>query len=162
MDCPASEFANKLVKEKGMKKLREDVNDMIILNGTFAGQSNCNVIIINGKNNTIKGIGVAYPINDSWDITQKRYLKLKSQLTKKYGTPTFEEEYFKGYEPTSDFMRFYQLRNDNAKFETAFDLPEGTIKLQIVSLSDDGGEINLLYVDNINSKYSNQDDLDDL
>ena len=162
IDGSVEKFAKKL-EAKGLKKVSKP-NERVMLAGTFAGNEDCYIMLSsgNGQNKTIEGVGVILPASDSWSIVMTKYQTLKTQLSTKYGKPTTVEEEFYKYEPSTDFLRFYEVQNGNAIFKTSFYSEEGYIALNISSVEIGKGYVQLIYVDNANSLMRNKDALDDL
>ena len=161
MDCDTRTFANKLVKEKGLKKEAYGSTEDITLKGDFSGYKDCRFFLKGEENCPISGVGVIFKESESFNIVHSQYQTLKSRLQKKYGEPISVVETFKDYEPSTDYGKLRAIRDGEAVFEATFYLEEGLIKLQILSISYIG-YIQLIYYDAINASHENDKAIDDL
>ena len=138
-----------------------------ILQGYFAGFKNCKVNVSTLSNHDLVcTIEVHLPRRWSWGDIYADYSSLKSMLTKKYGKPTANEEYFQDMYGDDDFTRFYCLKFDSCIYYATFTAPNGTITVRM----DHGGEeynyddcyVSLTYSDKSNSNLVWQTAYDDL
>lgn len=161
MDCDANTFANKLVKEKGLKRGDYANTEKPTLLGDFSGYKDCFFIIDGEGNNPIGAVGVIFQKQETFQLLLSQYETMKTRLITKYGKPTTEVEGFRNYEPPTDFGKLRELREGNAKFETNFILDEGQIRL-LMCCVDLHGYLQLLYIDFKNAIIQNDKTLDDL
>lgn len=106
------------------------------------------------------------PLRESWGDIYADYSSLKSMLTKKYGKPTANKEYFQNMYVDDDSSRFHNLKFDSCIYYATFTAPNGTITVRI----DHDGEgydyddcyVSLTYSDKSNSNLVGQTAYDDL
>lgn len=138
-----------------------------ILQGDFAGFKNCKVNVSTLSNHDLVcTIEVHLPLRESWGDIYADYSSLKSMLTKKYGKPTANKEYFQNMYVDDDSSRFHNLKFDSCIYYATFTAPNGTITVRI----DHDGEgydyddcyVSLTYSDKSNSNLVGQTAYDDL
>lgn len=161
MDCDAETFAQKLVKEKGLKRDSHADSSTIVLKGDFSGYKDCSFFIRGIRNNPIGAVGVVFKEKESFYLVHSQYQTLKSKLQKKYGEPSSVDESFNGYEPSTDMGKLRAIQEGDAKFSVDFILDEGIINLQINSI-DYNGYLQLIYYDKENVIEEIDKSMDDL
>lgn len=94
-----SEFATRLVNERGLTFHSRSSNGNYILTGTYQGIDNCSFGILT-KEGRISSIGVTLPRLDSWDAIRSRYISFKTALRNEYElircTESFAAPYSEG------------------------------------------------------------------
>ena len=161
MDCSVDEIARKL-QAKGLKYDDKKDDGTVFMSGTFAGTSNCTVVLIPIDGGTkIRRIGVGFPECNNWNCLIDKYTYLKDMLTRKYSKPLFVTEKFEGYsQPNNDNDKMYEVRMDRCKYKCEFYLANGWISLKITTGYD--AQVFLIYEDDANAKANEQNILDDL
>ena len=156
-------FAQEL-EEKGFKKISSDKKG-VGFEGEFAGYSGCNIYVNKVPNrNIVYNVNVCLPDESSWVNLAVEYNKFKYMLTNKYGEPISCSETFKEGAPTfSDAAKMRSLKEGNCYYGTIWEVDNGTITVQISSISEtDGGYIRLGYYDEINRALAQKATEDDL
>lgn len=152
--CGVKAFAKKLEKEKGLKRIGKPEHfEGLNLEGSFAGYNNCTFLLI-GDSKKIATAGVFLPKHEVWTNVYSNYSVLKNKLETKYGEPSFVEESFGEYEPSTDTGKMIAIRDGNANFKSKFNAEGGYITLAIrIAKYYEGyvGYVELGYVDLENS-----------
>jgi hypothetical protein len=80
IDGTLDEFKSKLMA----KGFEPDLEDKVVLYGTFAGFDNCIIICYSNKtNNQMYAVVVVFPNTYDWQTLASRYYNLKNRLIKK-------------------------------------------------------------------------------
>ena len=92
---------------------------------------------------------VIFPERNTWASLLSDYEQLKSMLTKKYGEPAMDMEYFTGSvtENDSDALKMSALDKDEIMWFTIYSSNLGNIELSIVSSSPGEGVVRMMYSD---------------
>lgn len=122
------------------------------LYGDFAGYKDCKIYVYTLQNkDLVSTIGVQFPECSTWSSLESNYLKLKSMLTQKYGSP-FEiiEEFSDRYFLKDDSTKLLGLKSDKCNYTTIYKTEKGQLVLKLVR--DDYGDCHVLlnYYDKIN------------
>ena len=125
-------FVQKL-KDKGYTFIGQQ-DGMAILKGEFAASKGC--------------------------IT-KSYYTLKDMLTEKYGNPECIEE-FSDREPSSDFLKFHAILNDECHYVSEFSCENGKIQLTMSKQDYNSASVILRYIDKANADETRKKVMDDL
>ena len=157
----ADALAKKLIKEKGFVLDNDNQTEHPTLFGRFAGHDRCMIIIVADKNGNAFGVGVIFPIQDSWPLLYGNYSSIKSNLTTKYGEPDSTERFETTIEPTDDFDRMHQTRMGRCKYNSTFYTDEGKVTLSINNVQTNC-YVYLLYHDRENSIEATREAIDDL
>ncbi len=153
-------FINKL-QQKRFNEL-EDLGICYMLKGKFAGYNDCNVFVYPSSGNKVKTVAVSLPFADNWTVLYGGYKKIKDMLTEKYGAPGFCREEFDSYtEPEDDNSKYHEAMMERCKYVSEFDRGNGFIKVLIASVQMHC-YTNIIYVDIINQKESDNSAMDDL
>lgn len=138
-----------------------EVDNGLVMEGNFAGYSNCEILVLNSLyTNCVWKIVVLLPQCSNWYNLKDDYNKLKEIYTKKYGKPDSYEYFTSPYEE-GDGYELTALSSNNCTYLSFYNVSKGDIS---VSISQDE-RITLAYEDGINSKLesearNNQADLD--
>ena len=160
MDCSVDEMARKL-QAKGFKYKDKNDNGTVFMSGTFAGTPNCTIGLLPIDGGTkIRRIGVIFPNCESWGCLENKYNSLKDMLTQKYTHPISVERFDSYSEPTSDGNKMTLVHIDQCKYQSDFNINNGSILLFIKNGFD--AHIVLVYEDAANAKVNEQNILDDL
>lgn len=154
------EFAQKL-KAQGLTYVTT-IGNSLVLNGSFAGEANCNIYIaLDG--NVVSSVGVYSENYDTWSALYSLWDSWRKMLTQKYGQPVSNvEKWTIGHEPSSDSSKMMWLAEGAAKFETGFIVDGvGAIKCYITHTKS-GDFVSLSYVDYQNFDIRNGSAIDDL
>lgn len=86
---------------------------------------------------------------------------LKEMLTEKYGTPECIEE-FSDREPSSDFLKFHAILNDECHYISEFSCENGKIQLTMSKQDYNSASVILKYIDKANADETRKKVMDDL
>ena len=156
-------FAQKLVA-KGFRTKFSDGNS-VYFEGEFAGYSGCKICVVRIPNrNIVYQVAVAFPKESLWANLENEYNQFKDMLTNKYGELSWYSETFKeGAFTFSDAAKMSSLKAGNCDYWTTWEVDNGDIEVQIVSIPDtDDGYILLTYFDKINGDLADKATEDDL
>ena len=160
MDCDTKTFAQKLVKEKGLKRIDFEKGNTVTLKGEFSGYDDC-TFFLRDNGGLIDNVGVVFKERSSFASLHAQFNIMKRRLQTKYGEPSTDEETFKDYEPLTDMGKITALQEGNAFFETEFILEEGMIILTMKAVQYTP-YLQLIYMDRENSENQHDKTLDDL
>ena len=111
-------FVQKL-KDKGYTFIGQQ-DGMAILKGEFAATKGCTIGVARfSDRDQVNLVAVIFPEEETWTGITKSYYTLKDMLTEKYGTPECIEE-FSDREPSSDFLKFHAILNDECHYISEF------------------------------------------
>lgn len=135
-----------------------------MLKGDFAAYKDCVIGVATLKGiDLVSKISVIFPNHETWANLASNYFNLKELLIAKYGEPSEVIEEFNTYkEPEDDNSRMYAVRMDKYKYQTSFELENGSIQLSIGKDGFTSSFVILSYYDSINSDKIRQKALDDL
>ena len=91
----------------------------------------------------------------------KDYYTLKDMLTEKYGTPECVEQ-FSDREPSSDFLKFHAILNDECHYVSEFSCENGKIQLTMSKQDYNSAAVILRYIDKVNADETRKKVMDDL
>ncbi|MCQ2202236.1 MAG: hypothetical protein MJZ27_09130 [Bacteroidales bacterium] len=161
IDGELESFTNKLV-DVGYK-IEEIGNEGSLLNGTFAGIKNSEILVyIIPNKNVVYSVSVIFPSENKWRHLEYDYFSLKENLTKKYGNPISCIEKFEELYGDSDNDKLLALELDHCIFETFFETDKGRIKLHIASSPLAGSHVLIDYIDMVNYSLYLECSYDDL
>lgn len=152
IDGTLNEYISKM-KQKGFT-LIEIEDGVALLKSDFASYKDCiiGVATLKGKD-LVSGIVVIFPNRKTWATLASNYFNLKELLTEKYGEPSEVLEEFDTYlEPDDDNSKMYEVKMNNCKYYTTFELENGNIQLSIKNNGFSSSFVMLLYYDKINTK----------
>ena len=154
-------FAEKLAA-KGFEYLG-DKDGTPILKGTFAGYSDCIIMIVAKDGRTTYRVGVTFPECDTWELLYNNYVTIKEMLATKYGKPVSDVEEWQGLgsEPRDDNRKMHELRMNRLKMSASFVVPNGAITVEMLN-SLMHCQVMLIYSDAINNTAAIQHAIDDL
>lgn len=140
------DFCQKLI-QTGAELLHKDL-DLAIYNGEFAGNKNCEILVIGSKyTNLVWKVVVLFPECNDWYVLKSEYLKYKDLYSKKYCTPEsfeyFKEPYYEG-----DGYEMSAVSSGNCVYDSYFIIETGSIVVRI----SDKGKVAVSYEDSINSE----------
>ncbi len=160
IDGTYNSFITKL-KQNGFK---QDLSDHRMLNGSFAGYSDCKIIAqYDTEIDLVYGVGVIFQDTNSWQILYNNYSNLKKMLTVKYGEPFSEiEEFQRPYSADDDNSKIHEVKMGRSNFKTVFANEKGQIVLEITEVEHLICYVMLIYVDNQNMEIIHGNAIDDL
>ena len=125
--------------------------DSTIMDGDFAGMSDCQFIIIATKNNVPAKVIVVGPAVKSWYSLKGDYKKLKESLTAKYPNAVVKSyEFFMDPYYDGDGYELSAISLEKCIYCTYYTMPEGSITLELSGTSSSNCFIRLVYEDEIN------------
>ena len=120
-------FVQKL-KDKGYTFIGQQ-DGMAILKGEFAATKGCTIGVARfSDRDQVNLVAVIFPEEETWSGITKSYYTLKDMLTEKYGSPECVEQ-FSDREPSSDFLKFHAILNDECHYVSEFSCENGKIQL---------------------------------
>ena len=157
IDGNVSDFVNKLV-EKGLTVSKYDglVGDpsVRVMNGTFAGIQNCDIIILSVPSTKIVcKVSVTTPNSKSWDDVLYEYNTLKKSLLEKYSNGEVNKyEYFVDPYSLGDGYELQALYKEKCKYYTSIMIPQGAIAIYMTTATYGEAHTAIHYEDKINWK----------
>lgn len=160
MEGTLRSFVSKL-EQQGLKYIGTKDN-VAMLEGEFAATKGCTIIVtcFEGRD-VVNIVGVIFPEAETWNSLTKTYFNLKELLTEKYGRPESIER-FTDREPSSDFLKFHAVLNDECQYISEFNVDHGKIQLTLVKSDYDKASVVLRYIDNANAQETRKKVMDDL
>lgn len=117
-----------------------------VLNGDFAGRSNCTVFVLHTQEKKLVWkVVVLFPEKSSWDLLKYEYSSFKESYAKKYGNPLSYEYFLKPYEE-GDGFEMSALAMDKCRYISFFMTDKGDISVEINS----DKRVQVVYEDAIN------------
>ena len=120
-----------------------------VLDGDFAGLSNCHFSVLHTKNRTVCKVFIASDDIGGWYSTKSKYNDLKELLSTKYellrSFEYFSDPYYEG-----DGYELSAIRQDKGTYKTFFHCDEGYVTLTLSATSSSVGYLSLAYEDTIN------------
>lgn len=160
MEGTLNSFVQKL-KNKGFTYLGQH-DGTAILQGEFAAIKGCTIGVSRfSDRDQVNLVGVIFPEEKSWNGISNSYYHLKDMLTVKYGTPE-SIEHFSDREPSTDFLKFHAILNDECNYISEFFCENGKIQLTIKKQNYDSAAIILRYIDKANADETHKKVMDDL
>lgn len=160
MEGSLNSFVDKL-KSKGYTYLGQQ-EGIALLQGEFAATKNCIISVVRfSDKDQVNMVVVLLPGQKSWSSFISDYNTFKNLLTEKYGIPNVTES-FSDQEPTSDFLKFHALLNDECHYLSEFTTENGRIQLTMGKKDYDEASIILRYIDNANVSETRKKIMDDL
>ena len=150
VDGTLSSFVNKL-KTQGFEYLASQ-DGIALLTGKFAGYPSCDIYVVS-TNNTVWKVVVEFPEQKTLTDVMNRYDEFKQSFKLKYNVePQVLEELAEGY------------KNKASKWYSLFEIPGGTVVLEIQSSSNSYGNLQLRldYYDEMNSVIRDSATMDDI
>lgn len=152
IEGPASIMCEKLKKLGYRSEKKTEFG--YVLEGDFAGISNCDILIIESEYiGEVRRILVSTPIYDRWYSLKEEYFKFKQMYIRKYGDDynVKSYEFFSSPYEEGDGDEMTALYHDKCTYCTYIKLAEGTIRIGIMS----NGRICFGYEDCINTEEHN-------
>ncbi len=123
------------------------VYNVASLSGTFAGNHDCSIAVVaTPKSHITCGVMIFLQEHRIWHSLKDEYIKIKNQLSKKYGTPQsyeyFSEPYYEG-----DNSELTALWCDHCTYLSLFEVPNGRISLSMTKEA----KVMICYHDKINN-----------
>lgn len=160
MEGTLNSFVQKL-KDKGFTYIGAQ-DGMAILKGEFAATKGCTIGVARFEDrDQVNLVAVIFPEKDSWTGITQSYYGLKEMLTEKYGEPESVET-FSDREPSSDFLKFHALLNDECHYISEFTVENGKIQLTMAKQNYDSAAVILRYIDKANADETRKKVMDDL
>lgn len=140
-----SSFISKM-KSAGFSFVEQNDKNCI-MNGPFAGFSNCDIVIgFSPKTKTVWKVMAILPSQISWGSVLFRYLEYKQRFIDKYGKAEsfefFEDPFYEG-----DGYELMAFRNEKATYASYWTTPLGIIQVAISASSNSHGWVTLGYED---------------
>lgn len=160
VDGSLSSFVQKLKNQGYVYRAEQD--GIALLTGKFAGYSECEIYVVSTKNTTWK-VAVLFPEQTTLVDVMNRYDEFKQSFKLKYNVePKVFEELAEGYK--SEQIAYLGFKNKASKWYSLFEIPGGTVILEIQSSSDSYGnlQLRLEYYDEINSVIRDSATMDDI
>ena len=153
-------FVQKL-KDKGYTFIGQQ-DGMAILKGEFAATKGCTIGVARfSDRDQVNLFAVIFPEEETWTGITNYYYTLKDRLSKKYGEPECIEE-FSDRDPSSDYLKFHAILNDECHYISDFPCENGMIRLTICKRDSNSASVFLLYIDKTNAIEFQQKVMDDL
>lgn len=162
IDGTLDEFVSKM-KQKNFKHLGTS-NGMAILNGEFAGYSDCHIGVSTLiQTDLVYSVAVIFPVKDTWSKLSSNYFDLKNMLIEKYGQPTDVVEVFESkIQPDDDYRKMHEVNFDRCKYYSTWQTNNGTIRLSINHKGYNDCFVTIAYFDKINGDKTKEKAIDDL
>lgn len=160
VDGTLSSFVEKL-KTQGFDYITEQ-DGIALLTGKFAGYSGCNIIVVSTKN-TVWKVVVEFPEQSTLSDVKNRYEEFKQSFKLKYNVdPKVIEELDDRYK--SEQIAYIGFKNKASQWGSLFEIPGGTVILEIQASSDTYGyfQLRLDYYDEMNSVIRDSATMDDI
>lgn len=136
-------FAKKLMAQ-GYSVKEHSQSGSYMLNGTFAGISDCDILINNSEFlNSIISVSVLLPVKNAWFSLKGDYEDLKAKFIKKYGKPENSYEFFTDPYYEGDGYELTAFTTGNAYYMSSFNVDKGTVLLAIL----EGDRVMITYTD---------------
>ncbi len=138
------------MEKAGFKSEGTNDDGITLLSGDFEGYKGCMMGVSTlSDSDLVNSVAVIFPERNTWASLLSDYEQLKSMLTKKYGEPTMDMEYFTGSvtENDSDALKMSALDKDEIMWFTIYSSNLGNIELSIVSSSPGEGVVRMMYSD---------------
>lgn len=136
-------FAKKLMAQ-GYSVKEHSQSGSYMLNGTFAGISDCDILINNSEFlNSIIRVSVLLPVKNAWFSLKGDYEDLKAKFIKKYGKPENSYEFFTDPYYEGDGYELTAFTTGNAYYMSSFNVDKGTVLLAIL----EGDRVMITYTD---------------
>ena len=158
IDGPLDLFVKELVG-KGFDFIQRS-DGCAILNGTFAGFSNCDIYVLeNSKTKNVKSVLVTFPHDNGWTNIMQVYTPLSEMLKQKYGSPSEESGlYSLNNVPDSPMSELDNIAEGRTSYHVTYRKEEGVIALSVrPSL-----HVVLMYGDEQNKEVETKQPIDDL
>ena len=160
IDGTLNSFVQKL-KDKGYTFIGQQ-DGMAILKGEFAATKGCTIGVARFfDRDQVNLVAVIFPEEETWSGITKSYYTLKDMLTEKYGTPECVEQ-FSDREPSSDFLKFHAILNDECHYVSEFSCENGKIQLTMSKQDYNSAAVILRYIDKANADETRKKVMDDL
>lgn len=160
MDGTLRSFTQKL-EQQGLKYIGTQDN-VAMLEGEFAATKGCTIVVSRfSDRDQVNVVGVIFPEAETWNSLTTTYYNLKEMLTEKYGRPESIER-FTEREPTSEFLKFHAVLDDQCQYLTEFTIDNGKIQLTLIKSDYDKACVALRYIDNANAQETRKKIMDDL
>ena len=160
VDGTLSSFVNKL-KTQGFEYLASQ-DGIALLTGKFAGYPSCDIYVVS-TNNTVWKVVVEFPEQKTLTDVMNRYDEFKQSFKLKYNVePQVLEELAEGYK--SEQIAYLGFKNKASKWYSLFEIPGGTVVIEIQSSSNSYGNLQLRldYYDEMNSVIRDSATMDDI
>jgi len=159
LDQNIDSFTNKLINLGYKRDFKKDtIKHTAYLKGLFATDS-CEICICYTPiSKKVYFIDVmTTPYND-WQSVKDEYVHLKEQFSLKYGKPFICEENSLDVCLNGDRLEMEALQKPDFKFESAYNIINGTIILAITKGGDGYPYISMVYGDSVNSKMNDKEE----
>lgn len=131
IDGTLKKFKSRMIR-KGFKHLSMQEGTEV-LEGDFADFKRCLIYVSTLDNkDLVSKISVEFPGREEWSELYGDYKHLKGLLVEKYGRYSSCTEKFQSYGGIeSDFLKMHSLKMGECRYQTVFNLKNGSIRLQI-------------------------------
>ena len=127
-----TQFANRLINEKGFTFDERTDNGSVLVRGRFSGIDNCVVGVLPDNDGSGINIGVLVPKPSTWSTLKAQYFEFKEQLKRKYTLESCEESFSDGYYDGCG-NEFEAVRNEKCDYQTKFRTDKGVVAVSISS-----------------------------
>lgn len=125
----------------------------IILNGDFAGKSDCEVMVLpTQERKLVWKVVVIFPEKSSWYSLKSEYSSFKESYTEKYGKP-LSYEYFSSPYEEGDGYEMTALAMEKCRYISFFLTDKGAISIEINS----DKSVQVAYEDEINTREKSRE-----
>lgn len=160
IDGQLSTFVEKM-KQRGFS-LRDIGSGAATLRGTFAGYSNCEVMVVaTPRSKRVHTVLVSFGVEHSWESLHDKYMELKVRLSGKYNK-TYSIEEFPWGEPETNYGKLEAAKMGMINYVSSYSSDLGTIILNVRNAKNEKATyVTLTYVDRVNGsiKEGYDDDL---
>lgn len=161
IDGTLIEMVTKL-KAKGFTYLEAE-EDIALLQGDFAGYSNCQIVVLSMKETgRVNAVGVVFPEVNEWSLIESNYDFLKKMLTEKYGRPVRVVEEFQSGYVANNSLKWLGLTSDECTWVSVFETDKGRIDLYMQKMDYNSAAVVLKYYDKVNTDVARASAMDDL
>ena len=158
IDGTLKEFTAKLQQEGYKVTFTNDEGYGCVLKGSFAGFSDCKILVIATETSHIVWkVVVKFPEQTSWYSLKSRFDDYKTSMAQKYGEPSGDYHFFSKPYYEGDGYEFQALKKDKCNYAAFFDVPEGGIIVEIQSVEYNSGCVAITYEDKKNAELKKQD-----
>lgn len=153
IDGTLTEFVSKLEGEGYTLSFYNDEGYACMMNGSFAGITNCQIFIISSRySHTVWKVAVYFPEQNSWYSLKSRYNEYKTSLIQKYGEPEEDYHFFTQPYYEGDGYELSALRGDKCTYIAFFSVPEGNMAIEMKSKQYNAGQVVISYEDILNTQ----------
>ena len=155
-----TEFCKQL-ESKGFSYLDKD-NDWVFFSGTFTGKNATIAVKATGDRENVFSVTVAFESVEEWNALANTYDYYKELYTRKYGNPTYSNEYIPPHAKLNN-MIIMSLHQALVEYVSTWEIAGGEIILSVEKGSGyKDGRVVILYSDSQNIKDKMENDLEEI